>query len=90
MSATPYGAAAASRAADAIRARVGSTVPVAGIILGSGLGGLAQRIAKPIAVPFAEVPGFPTATVVGHAGNAHRRHARGPIGDRAGGSLPYV
>lgn len=65
---TPYGAAAAALAADAIRARIGDRVPVAGIILGSGLGGLAQRIAKATAVPFAQVPGFPTATVVGHAG----------------------
>ena len=64
----PYGAAAAARAADAIRARVGDNSPVAGVILGSGLGGLAQRITNPIAIPFAEVPGFPTATVVGHAG----------------------
>jgi purine-nucleoside phosphorylase len=63
-----YGAAAASRAADAIRQRLGSIEPVAGIILGSGLGGLARRIADPVVVPFAEVPGFPTATVVGHAG----------------------
>ena len=69
MSALPaYGAASAARAADVIRARVGDNSPVAGVILGSGLGGLAQRITHPIAVPFAEVPGFPAATVVGHAG----------------------
>jgi len=64
----PYGAAAASRAADFIRSRAGNETPVAGIILGSGLGGLAHRIAEPVAIPFADVPGFPTATVVGHAG----------------------
>ncbi|MES2176860.1 MAG: purine-nucleoside phosphorylase [Gemmatimonadota bacterium] len=63
-----YGAEAASRAAESIRARGGSEVPVAGIILGSGLGGLASRITEPVAIPFAEVPGFPTATVVGHSG----------------------
>ena len=69
MSALPaYGAATAARAADVIRARVGDNAPVAGVILGSGLGGLAQRITHPIAVPFADVPGFPAATVVGHAG----------------------
>jgi purine-nucleoside phosphorylase len=66
--ATPYGADAAARAADAIRARIGDATPVAGIILGSGLGGLAGRIAHPVSVPFAEVPRFPTATVVGHPG----------------------
>lgn len=68
MSTAPFGAAAASGAADAIRQRVGDTAPVAGIILGSGLGELTQRIANPIAVSFAEIPGFPTPTVVGHAG----------------------
>ena len=62
------GPAAAARAAAAIRSRVGDTIPVAGIILGSGLGGLATRIADATAVPFADVPGFPSVTVVGHAG----------------------
>src|SRR5258708_10858425 len=65
---SPYGTAAAAGAATVIRARVGETTPVLGIILGSGLGGLAGRIGDPIAVPFAEIPGFPSATVVGHAG----------------------
>ncbi|MDB4891711.1 MAG: purine nucleoside phosphorylase [Gemmatimonadetes bacterium] len=68
MSDSAFGVAAASKAADAIRQRIGSATPIAGIILGTGLGGLAQRIANPIDVPFAEVPGFPSATVVGHAG----------------------
>jgi purine-nucleoside phosphorylase len=63
-----YGAAAAARAAGVIRSRIGDNSPVAGVMLGSGLGGLAQRITNPIAVPFADVPGFPTVTVVGHAG----------------------
>jgi purine-nucleoside phosphorylase len=63
-----YGAEAAARAAEAVRARIGSATPVAGIVLGSGLGGLAGRIRDAVAIPFAEVPGFPTATVVGHAG----------------------
>lgn len=63
-----YGTEAAARAAEVIQARIGAATPVAGIILGSGLGGLASRIANPVAVPFAEVPAFPTATVVGHAG----------------------
>lgn len=61
-------AAAATTAADAIRRRVGDVEPVAAIILGSGLGGLAQRLAEPTAIPFSEVPGFPQATVAGHAG----------------------
>src|SRR4051812_9490119 len=64
----PYGAAAAARAAEFIRARAGNEPPIAGIILGSGLGGLANRIIDAVSIPFADVPGFPTATVVGHAG----------------------
>ena len=63
-----YGFVAASRAADVIRSKAGIDTPVAGIILGSGLGGLANRIANSISIPFADVPGFPMATVVGHAG----------------------
>jgi purine-nucleoside phosphorylase len=41
---------------------------VAGIVLGSGLGGLADRITNAVTIPFSQVPGFPTATVAGHAG----------------------
>ena len=63
-----YGSAAAQTAAAEIRRRIGSATPVAGIVLGSGLGGLASRIEGAVAIPFADVPGFPTATVVGHAG----------------------
>lgn len=43
--------------------------PVAGIILGSGLGQLAEEIEDPIIVPYVRVPGFPAATAVGHKGN---------------------
>jgi purine-nucleoside phosphorylase len=63
-----YGASAAALAADTIRRRVGDIDPAAAIILGSGLGGLANRIRDAVAISFAEVPGFPSATVVGHAG----------------------
>ena len=64
-----YGEHAAAEAAAAILRRVGEREePVLGIILGSGLGGLARRVEDARAVPFADVPGFPPATVVGHAG----------------------
>lgn len=63
-----YGASDATDAARAISTRIGADAPVIGIILGSGLGGLAARIERAVSVPFAEVPGFPSATVVGHAG----------------------
>ncbi|HEX2778995.1 MAG TPA: purine-nucleoside phosphorylase [Gemmatimonadaceae bacterium] len=62
-------AAAARQAADAIGDRLAlGSAPVAAIVLGSGLGGLAARIEDARRVPFAEVPGFPAATVHGHAG----------------------
>lgn len=42
--------------------------PVAGIILGSGLGTLADMIEKEIEIPYSEIPNFPESTVKGHAG----------------------
>ncbi|MEP6781141.1 MAG: purine-nucleoside phosphorylase [Gemmatimonadaceae bacterium] len=68
------GVAEAKRAADVIRARVRSqtgkpmATPVCAIVLGSGLGGLAARIENATRISFGDVPGFPTATVAGHAG----------------------
>src|SRR5258705_12761246 len=53
-------------AADAIRSRSG-VQPRVVVILGTGLGGLADRVANPTYIPYAEIPHFPTATVVGHA-----------------------
>ena len=63
-----YGRDAALRSADAIRQRAGDATPVIGIVLGSGLGGLASDIEDAVRVPFSDVPGFPSATIVGHAG----------------------
>lgn len=63
-----YGANAAKRAADALRTTIGDRRPAAAIVLGSGLGGLADRIENPARVPYAQVPGFPASTVAGHAG----------------------
>jgi xanthosine phosphorylase len=61
-------AAASGDAAAVARARLGDRRPVVGIILGSGLGGLADRLADPEAIPYADLPGFPLPTVPGHAG----------------------
>ena len=65
-----HGAPEARTAADSIRQLVGASfaAPVCGIVLGSGLGGLADRIENAVRIPFTHVPGFPTATVSGHAG----------------------
>ncbi|KAL5965080.1 Purine nucleoside phosphorylase [Taenia solium] len=43
--------------------------PLVGIICGSGLGHVANRIVKPIIIPYKEIPGFPHTTVEGHKGN---------------------
>jgi purine-nucleoside phosphorylase len=43
-------------------------VPEIGIVLGSGLGSLADDLVEPIAIPFADLPGWPAATAPGHAG----------------------
>ncbi len=63
-----HGAAAARTAADAVRERLGVREPVCAIILGSGLGGLADRIENARRVPYADVPGFHATHVVGHKG----------------------
>ncbi|EOT38897.1 purine-nucleoside phosphorylase [Enterococcus dispar] len=39
-----------------------------GLILGSGLGELAEEIENPVVIPYNEIPHFPVSTVVGHAG----------------------
>jgi purine-nucleoside phosphorylase len=51
----------------AVRRRT-DLVPELGIVLGSGLGGLADELVDPVAIPFAELPGWPAATAPGHVG----------------------
>lgn len=53
--------------AAAVRARTG-LVPRVGIVLGSGLGDLGEAIESPVAIAFAEMPGWPAASAPGHAG----------------------
>jgi purine-nucleoside phosphorylase len=54
-------------AAEVVRARWSAT-PVAGIILGTGLGGLAREIDVAATVEYGDIPGFPLSTVESHAG----------------------
>lgn len=56
-------------AADFVRQRIGGLRPVAGIVLGSGLGRLAENIADPVTIPYRTIPGFPVSTAIGHKGN---------------------
>jgi len=63
-----FGSEAALDAAAAIRRRIGDrAVPIA-IVLGSGLGGLADDIDVVAKIAYDDIPGFPPATVEGHAG----------------------
>lgn len=54
----------AARVREALR--VGR--PVAGLVLGSGLGELARRIREPRFIPYADIPGFAIPTIPGHLG----------------------
>lgn len=56
-------------AAAAVRALAGDVAPEVGIILGSGLGKLAELIEDKIVVPYRDIEGFPVSTAVGHKGN---------------------
>lgn len=51
----------------AVRAR-SDLIPKVGIVLGSGLGALGDDLEEPVAIPFAELPGWPAATAPGHVG----------------------
>jgi len=46
----------------------GVEAPEFGLILGSGLGELAEEIDNPVVVDYAEIPNWGQSTVVGHAG----------------------
>jgi len=56
------------RAAELIARRT-PLKPKVGMILGSGLGHLAQAIETPVRIPYGEIPGWPTSTVEGHVGS---------------------
>lgn len=54
-------------AASFIRSRI-REVPRTALVLGSGLGSLADELQDPIVIPYGEIPHFPAATAPGHAG----------------------
>lgn len=53
---------------DSLRAHIGDRPVVFGLILGSGLGGIADAVDSPISVPYSALPHIPVSTVPGHAG----------------------
>ncbi len=56
-------------AAQYIKDKIDGQTPYVGVILGSGLGSLADKIQNPITIPYKEIPGFPESTAIGHKGN---------------------
>ncbi|MCD1260730.1 purine-nucleoside phosphorylase [Paenibacillus athensensis] len=55
-------------AAAYIRSRLGALEPAIGLVLGSGLGDLAEQVEAPVGIDYSDVPYFPVSTVEGHAG----------------------
>ena len=56
------------RAAEVIQSRA-LRRPTIGLVLGSGLGALADGLGARVVVPYEEIPGWPVSTVQGHQGN---------------------
>lgn len=54
-------------AADYIRLRIAASPRIA-LVLGSGLGGLAEGMEDAVAIPYGDIPHFPVPTAPGHAG----------------------
>ncbi|MEK7450031.1 MAG: purine-nucleoside phosphorylase, partial [Planctomycetota bacterium] len=54
-----------TRATEFIRKKIKDT-PDIGIILGTGLDGLAQEITNQVSIPYRKIPNFPVSTVVTH------------------------
>ncbi len=51
--------------------------PRVGVVLGSGLGGVAESVSEPVLIDYGELPGFPRPAVEGHAGRAVMGHIGG-------------
>ncbi len=55
-------------ASAAIRARLDGRAPTVAIVLGSGMGFLAEQVHNAVRIPYRDIPGFPLPTVQGHGG----------------------
>jgi purine-nucleoside phosphorylase len=58
----------ANEAAEFLRSRLGTLHPRIAIVLGSGLGAVAEAVETTAILPYAEIPHFPQSTVEGHSG----------------------
>jgi purine-nucleoside phosphorylase len=57
-----------SEATAFLRAILGPIHPRIGIVLGSGLGAVADAVTEPVVMPYSQIPHFPQSTVEGHSG----------------------
>ncbi len=65
-----------AEAAAFLKSKLGSLEPKVGVVLGSGLGAVADAVTGAVIVPYSEIPHFPQSTVEGHTG----RIVAGPLG----------
>jgi purine-nucleoside phosphorylase len=72
-----------SEAAAFLRAMLGPFSPHVGVVLGSGMGAVADSLSERIVVPYAEIPHFPRSTVEGHTGRIVAGLMGGVPGDRS-------
>ncbi len=56
-------------AAACVQEKLGGLKPEVGIVLGSGLGKLVDKIESQTVIPYSTIPGFPVSTAIGHKGN---------------------
>jgi purine nucleoside phosphorylase len=62
------GSGAARAAADVVAQRLGKLKPRVAIVLGSGLGGVADAVRDAVRIPYKDIPGFPEPGAPGHKG----------------------
>jgi xanthosine phosphorylase len=70
MSADPAGVQGAHREAASVMTERAGLRPRVAIVLGSGLGAVADAVTDATAIDYADLPGFPRPTVAGHGGRA--------------------
>ena len=74
----------------ALKAKGLESLPPLAIVLGSGLGPLADEAADAIAIPYADIPGFPSTDCGGPCGAARRGRDRGQAGRAVSGPRPLL
>jgi purine-nucleoside phosphorylase len=65
------------QSAEIIKKRTGGLTPRIAIVLGSGLGAVADAVSDAVVIPFEALPGFPRPTVQSHAGSLVLGHLKG-------------